>query len=114
MSGDPKALAQTYFRAWEARDWPALRAVLADGVTFTGPMGTATGIDECMGGLQGVAKRMTGIDIKAMVVDAQDVITWYELRTGAVTSPTANWSHVENGKITAIRAAFDPRAMLAA
>jgi hypothetical protein len=32
--------------------------------------------------------------------------------TGVALLPTANWSHVENGKMTAIRATFDPRPIL--
>jgi hypothetical protein len=32
--------------------------------------------------------------------------------TEAPPVPTANWSHVENGKITSIRVTFDPRPLL--
>jgi hypothetical protein len=30
----------------------------------------------------------------------------------APPTPTANWSHIENGKITTIRATFDPRQIV--
>jgi hypothetical protein len=30
----------------------------------------------------------------------------------APPAPTANWSHIENGKITTIRATFDPREIV--
>ena len=113
MSGDPRSIAQTYFSAWLEHDWERLRGVLADDVTFDGVLGKARGADECLGGLKGMAKGMDGIDIPVMVVDGKDVITWYDMRSGDVTNPTANWSHVENGKITAIRAVFDPRPLLA-
>jgi hypothetical protein len=33
---------------------------------------------------------------------------------GVEPLPTANWSHVEDGKITSIHATFDPRPMMTA
>jgi hypothetical protein len=43
------------------------------------------------------------------------VITWFDLHTTvAEPAPTANWMRVEDGLITEIRVAFDPRGILAA
>jgi hypothetical protein len=43
---------------------------------------------------------------------SDDVLTWYDMLTlVADPVPVANWMHVENGKITRIRAAFDPRGI---
>jgi hypothetical protein len=115
MATDTKTLASTYFSAWKEKDFEKLRSVLADGVTFAGPMGTANGADECLKGLQGMAERMEDIIILAMISDGSDVITWYELRMRRVDPlPTANWSHIEDGRITSIHATFDPRPLLAA
>jgi ketosteroid isomerase-like protein len=47
MSTPAIEAATTYFDAWKAEDFDRLRSVLADDVTFTGPMGTADGADEC-------------------------------------------------------------------
>jgi ketosteroid isomerase-like protein len=114
MSTDPRTLARTYFEAWRTKDFDRLRSVLADDVTFRGPLGTADGIDECLQGLRGMAQMMTGLEIKVMAVDGDDVITWFDLSTEAVGGiPTANWSHVQDGKIAAIRAAFDARELAA-
>jgi hypothetical protein len=45
-------------------------------------------------------------------VDGPDVLTWFDLHTTvAPPAPTANWQHVEDGRITRIRVAFDPRAL---
>jgi hypothetical protein len=64
-------------------------------------------------GMEGMAKNMEGIDIHVIVADDSDAITWYDLRMRGVDAlPTANWSHVENGKITSIHATFDPRPMV--
>ena len=105
--------AATYFDAWQARDFDRLRTVLADDVTFTGPMGEAKGPDECLRGLRGLATIMTGIDIRAVfTAGSADVLTWYEMATRVADPvPVANWMHVENGKLTRIRAAFDPRGI---
>jgi hypothetical protein len=109
-----KSLATTYFKAWKDKDFQTLRTVLADDVTFAGSMGTADGVDECVQGMQGMSKQMEDIVVHVMVADGSDVITWYDLKMQGVDPlPTANWSHVENGKFTAIRATFDPRPMLA-
>jgi ketosteroid isomerase-like protein len=115
MLTDAKTVATTYFSAWKERDFEKLRSVLADEVTFSGPMGAADGADECLMGLQGMAKDMDDINIQVIVAEGSDVITWYELHMrGAEPLPTANWSHIEDGKITSIRATFDPRPMMAA
>ncbi|WP_371517525.1 hypothetical protein [Kitasatospora sp. NBC_01300] len=54
------------------------------------------------------------IEVHARVAEGDDVVTWFDLHTSiAPPAPTANWSHVENGRITRIRVAFDPRELLA-
>jgi ketosteroid isomerase-like protein len=114
MSTDAKTLATTYFAAWKDKDFGKLRSVLADDVTFSGPMSTADGVEECVRGMEGMAKNMDDIVIHAVVADGPDVITWYDLHMKDVESlSTANWSHVGDGKISSIRATFDPRPMLA-
>jgi hypothetical protein len=42
-----RTAAETYFESWRARDFGALRTVLAPEVEFAGVFGTANGIDEC-------------------------------------------------------------------
>lgn len=107
-------LARIYFTAWKAKDFQTLRSVLADDVTFRGPLGTADGVEECVRGLEGMSQMMTDIVVEVLVADGDDVITWYELHTDvAPPTPTANWTRVQNGKIVQIRAAFDPREILA-
>ncbi len=47
------------------------------------------------------------------MADEHDVITWFDLHTSvAPPAPTANWSPVEDGQITRIRVAFDPREIV--
>lgn len=120
-AAEAEALAATYVAAWQARDWARLRSVLADDVTFRGPLGAADGADDCVTGLQRMAAILDRIDVQARASSTSgagedavtDVITWFDLHsTVAPPAPTANWSRVRAGKIVAIRAAFDPRALL--
>ena len=111
----PAEVAAVYFRAWQAGDVEALRGILADDVTFRGPLGTADGVEECLRGLQGMGRILERIDVRHVFVDGDDVLTWFDLHTSvAPPAPTANWSHVEGGRITRIRVAFDARAIAAA
>ena len=111
---DAAAVAATYFDAWQARDFTRLRSVLADEVTFAGPLGRASGPDDCLRGLQGMATIMTALRVRKIFSDGPDVLTWYDLATSvAETVPVANWMHVEDGRITRIRAAFDARGLAA-
>ena len=113
MAADPRSLAETYFQSWQDHDFDTLRSVLADAATFNGPMGKASNADECIAGLRGMSKMMTGIVVLARMVDGDDVVTMFELHTDqAPPCLTANWSHVEDDKIAEIRVVFDPRALL--
>lgn len=110
-----RELAETYFRAWQDRDAATLRSILADDATFRGPLGAADDADACVAGLLGMAQVLDHVEVRAMVVEGDDVITFFDLHTTiAPPVPTANWSHVVDGRIASIRVAFDPRGILAA
>jgi hypothetical protein len=105
-------VAAAYFEAWKAGDFPRLRSILADDVTFDGPLGHASNAEECISGLQRMSQIMTDIIIRKTFVDGADVLTWFDLHTAQTDPlPTVNWRHVENGKITSIRVTFDPRPL---
>lgn len=111
-----RTAAGTYFDAWKAQDWGRLRGVLHEDVTFRGPLGTADGADACLEGIKGMTRMVTGIEVRAVTTDGADVVTVFELTT-TVAGPilTANWSRVgDDGRITQIRVAFDPRPILEA
>jgi len=115
MTDDPRTLASTYFRSWKEKDFITLRSLLADDATFSGPLGVAADADACVRGMKGMAQIITDIVVRHIFVDGADVLTWFDLHT-SVASPaaTANWSHVEGGKVTTIRAIFDAREIAAA
>ncbi|MEE1789102.1 nuclear transport factor 2 family protein [Streptomyces sp. SP17BM10] len=108
-----REIAETYFTAWEAGDFEAIRELLAQDVDFVGALGTASGIEEALGGLKGLGRVLEKIDVQVRVAEGDDVITWYDLHTSiAPAAPTVNWMHMENGKIARIRVTFDPRGLL--
>ncbi|MFE4515371.1 nuclear transport factor 2 family protein [Kitasatospora sp. NPDC056783] len=109
-----RELAEAYFSAWEAGEFDTLRDLLAEDVDFVGALGTASGVAEALAGLKGLGQVLEKIDVKARLAEGDEVITWFDLCTDvAPPAPTANWMHVENGKITRIRVTFDPRGLLA-
>jgi hypothetical protein len=112
MAEDAVGVVSAYFDAWMARDFVRLQSVLADDVSFVGPLGTADGAEECREGIEHLAEITTDIVIVKQFVDGGDVLTWFDLHTTvAPPEPVANWSHVEDGRITGIRVTFDARPL---
>ena len=63
-------------------------------------------------GIQGLSQVISEIVIQKIFVDGQDILTWYDMHTTVASPvPVANWLHVEEGKITAVRVAFDAREL---
>lgn len=110
----PAEISETYFTAWQAGDFDTLSTLLAPDVDFVGTLGTARGVEECLQGLKNMGRVLERIEVHARVATETDVITWFDVHVpGATPTPTANWSHVEDGRITRIRVTFDPRSILA-
>jgi len=113
MAHDTGSIAKRYFESWKSRDFQAFRSLLADDVTFDGPMGHASNADECVQGIQGMSRTVTDVVVHKIFVNGPDVLTWFDLYTAdAGPVATANWSHVENDRITRIQVTFDPRPLL--
>jgi ketosteroid isomerase-like protein len=110
MSDDAANVARIYFDAWKANDFDAGRSLVADDVSFEGPLATLEGAEAYMEGIRGLSRIVSEIAIRKVFVDGRAVLTWYDIHT-TVAPPmaVANWLHVERGKITALRVAFDAR-----
>jgi ketosteroid isomerase-like protein len=115
MPDDATMIVSAYFDAWRAHDPAALRGLLADDATFTGPLGHSENADDYREAIGRMFAVTTGIVIRKMIADGDDVLTWFDLHTSvAPPAAVANWSQIENGKIARVRATFDPRPILAA
>jgi hypothetical protein len=89
-----------------------LRGLLADAVAFRGPLASIDGADACVEGMRRLAQILTDIRVQKRFVDGPDVLTWFDLHTSvAPPAPTANWTHVGDGRITRIQVTFDPRPL---
>ena len=111
---EPTAIAHTYFDCWKRGDFDGLRAILADDVTFSGPMGTASGADDYARSLARFARELDDIEVVKVLGDDHDVLTWFELHPkGKAAVPGVNWGHVEDGRLQRVRVTFDPRPLLA-
>lgn len=109
----PKQTMRRYFETWNARDFDAFEAQLADDIAFSGPLGAAEGPAECRQGIEGLARLMDRAEVVTMVGEGSDVITWFELHvSGAESVPVANWARVEDGTIRRVQVTFDPRPLL--
>jgi len=105
-------VAEIYFDAWRRRDFAALRSILADDVEFRGPLAQLDNAEDCVEGLRRMSSIVTDLVVQKRFVDGSDLLTWFDLHTSAADPvPTANCSHVEGGKITQIRVAFDAREL---
>lgn len=102
----------TYFESWRAKDFETFRSVLADDVVFDGPLAHLEGADEVRRGMEGLGQITTDVVVRKIFSDGKDVLTWFDLHT-SVAPPisVANWSHVEDGRITKIQVVFDPRPL---
>jgi len=112
MADDAANVATIYFDAWKVKDFDTMRSLVAQDVSFEGPLATLVGAEDYIKGIQGLSQVISEIVIRKTFIDGQDVLTWYEMHT-TVASPVAvaNWLHVEEGKITALRVAFDAREL---
>jgi ketosteroid isomerase-like protein len=109
----PTDTMRRYFDTWNARDFDAFEAQLAEDMTFAGPLGTAAGAAEARRGIEGLSRMVERAEVLAMAADGEDVLTWFELRTPAGDRvPVASWAKVRDGRVQRVRATFDPRPLL--
>ncbi len=115
MATDARTVVETYFNAWKINDFVAMRSVLADALDFAGPIDRFESADAYQQAIRGLSQVKTDIILHRCIADGPDVITWYDLHTRiAPPAPVAEWSRVDNGKITRVRVVFDPRPFAAA
>src|SRR6266567_3252156 len=66
-------VAGMYFEAWKAGDFARVHSILADDVTFDGPLGHASNADECVAGLRRMSQIVTDIVIRKTFIDVRAV-----------------------------------------
>ena len=111
---DNTTTARACFRAWTERngDIGGVRALLTDDMTFRGPLGETNGADEYVAALDGLSQAVDGAEERAVVADGDDVCIVYDLSVNGQRIPTVGWYHFRDGRISSVRAFFDPRPMV--
>lgn len=111
----PLRIAELYVDCWQRKDFTDLTPYVAPDCEFVGVFGTASGSEEFLAGLNGMAAGTDSLVVRKRLADDTDVITWFDLGMGgAPATAVANWTHVEAGLITRVTVTFDPREILAA
>ena len=111
---DVRTTAVACLESWSSGDFDRTRTLLADDVTFLGPLGSTAGGDEYVEGVRGLAEIVDHIEIHAATVDDDgNVAILYDLVTKpAGPIPTVGWYEVRDGLVRSVRAFFDPRPLL--
>ncbi|MFP5022382.1 nuclear transport factor 2 family protein [Pseudonocardia phyllosphaerae] len=103
-------IADRFHTALTSGDAAALTDLVADDVTFTGPLAQTSGSDETVKGLADMGAVTTSDDVDVRLADDENALIWATLKTRfSGPTPTATWLTVADGKITAIRTVFDAR-----
>jgi ketosteroid isomerase-like protein len=102
-------LVERYHDAWARKDFESARGFLHDDLSFTGPIDTFDTADEYLAALQRLAPMTTGIDVKKVVSEGDDVVVLFDLLTPMGAAPVAEWYRVRGDRIGSVQVYFDAR-----
>ena len=108
-SSGAAGVVSQFFAAFERGDIAAARQLLWDNLSFKGPLDTFDNADDYTKAIGALAPIVKGIELRKVLVDGDDVATFYDMLTPMGSAPIAEWHHVRNGKIDRIQVYFDPR-----
>jgi ketosteroid isomerase-like protein len=108
-SGSAAGVVAQFFAAFERGDLAGARRLLWDELSFKGPLDTFDNADDYIKAIGALASIVKGIQPRKVLVDGDDVATFYDMLTPMGSAPIAEWHHVRNGKIDRIQVYFDPR-----
>ena len=112
---DPKAVAGEFLKAWTTGDFDTARHLLHDDLSFDGPLDKFDNADDYIAALTGLAQVVQSVEEQKVFVDGNDVCVIYNLvtNTPAGAALTAEWYHLRDSKISAVRVIFDARPFAA-
>jgi ketosteroid isomerase-like protein len=114
-SPNTRTVAEEFFAAWTTGDFDTARRLLHDDVSFQGPIDAFDNAEAYLAALRGLSQIVNGAEQQHVFVDGDDVCVIYDLITStpAGSSPTAEWYHLRDGKISSVRVFFDARPFAA-
>jgi|ERR1043165_7506995 len=106
---DAKEIVDRYNRALEKKDFTAARALLADDLTFEGPLDRFERADDYVEAITRLYGMVKGVRRIATITEGADVAHFYLLQTPVADAPVAEWYRIRDGRISELRAYFDAR-----
>jgi ketosteroid isomerase-like protein len=101
-----------FYAAVVKRDLIAARGCLKDDLVFMGLFETYPSADAYVEALTGLLSITVRLDVKTIISEGNDAAVFFELQTRAPAEATvlvAEWHQIKDGKIAAVRSAFDGR-----
>jgi ketosteroid isomerase-like protein len=101
-----------FYAAVVKRDLIAARGCLKDDLVFMGLVETYPSADAYVEALTGLLSITVRLDVKTIISEGNDAAVFFELQTRAPAEATvlvAEWHQIKDGKIAAVRSAFDGR-----
>jgi ketosteroid isomerase-like protein len=113
--GQSTDVVDRFYEATNARRAQDLPALVADDVTFVGPLMQATGAQEYVAMNEHLLGFHADTRMLRQFESGEDVCSIYELDMstpagGSISVTIADWIRVADGKIASQRIYFDPRA----
>ena len=104
-----KEIVLSCVKALNEEDFKTARKYMTDDFSFVGVLGTRNGAEAYFNDIE---KMKLKYDIKKAFADENDVCLLYDLKMLGLTLFGCGWYHVEDDKITSLKAVFDPRPVL--
>ena len=109
---DAAEVVRRFYAAVQARDLPAARRYLHDGLVFEGLFETYPDADAYLKALTGLLSITTRLEVRAVFGEGGNAAVFFDLDTKApVEAKTfvAEWHRVRDGRIAWVKSAFDGR-----
>jgi hypothetical protein len=107
-----KDIVMEYIEALERRDFQSARGYISDNISYVSPLNSFDRAEPYLKYNEHL--NLPKFDIKKIFTDGDDVCILHEtnLTKPPATVFTTLWFHVNGGKISSLRALFDPRPFL--
>lgn len=103
-----EALTRKYLDAVGSKDLDTVQSLLAQDVTFVGPVMNIQGAPNVLESFRRIGAIHVRNDVKRVFVDGDEICVIYDFVSDTVGSiPTIEWLHVQNGRIASIRLYYD-------
>jgi len=109
LTGTAKEVVLAFVDALNKEDFTEAGTFLTSNMTFNGVLGTRDGAEAYMSDME---KMKFKYDIKKTIAEQNDVCLFCDIGMGAVTIDSCLWYHIKEGKISSLKAIFDPRPVL--